>query len=849
MAEPSWEQTKALADAGPPKTGVPTWDNTFDPEEKYGGVSGGLKSFGLGVARSTSFGLSDEFLTHAGLMKPEDIKGYRETNPVSSTTGEIGGILGAVLAPEAGALGALSAPVKAVSKLGGTAARAIGEVAPASGTVGKILSQAGAHAVGSGVEGAFYGLGQAVTEDALGDPDALGEKLLSHVGTGALVGGALGSLIGAGTEAIPAALEKAGIKTESLRQAGENALIKTTSLVSGKSEADLEPLMRDLFTREGAEVRKSAIEGFKEREQSAQKFADNLAEVNGAMKEARQTYYQGERPEEISKLMSQVPLEPTFNSAVDLAGKLKSVTKAMREEPEIYSATGRIKKLENVSEGLERRLTDAKNSKEIYHAINDAKGQIQSLTKWDGPPVSSEADTVNTIKSIGREFRTQLENSAIYGEAGSRQAALNSAYSDFASAEKNMLQSFGRKLKSGEVKIDPVKINSYFNQIGRPGAEIRQEIFEDYVNSAKAFRDQMAESHANSVSKVDTNKLTDLFNKTQEHAAGAESELEAVNQYKRLKTFGEESHVGEALGAGAIAHTLGVPGSIVSAAEAGYAVYSGLKHPAELIRILSNIERAALKVTNAIEKGASGIFKAHEIISPIQTYGAVKFASKEERQSNHDKLRDNIADLTASAENFIDKLHEKTLPMAKIAPKAGAGVQSAIIRATSFLQQKLPGNDVPQKPLSPKYEPSNAELAKWHKYFSAIENPTHVLKDVATGTIVPETIEALSVVYPKLLSEMRSAVMSKMTEAVAKKKPIPYRTKLSLSLFLGSDLVNSLEPQSMLANQNTMATATATNKASQSGQMIDVNNKSLGKIKKSNRLLTAAQTSSQRQEA
>lgn len=85
-----------------------------------------------------------------------------------------------------------------------------------------------------------------------------------------------------------------------------------------------------------------------------------------------------------------------------------------------------------------------------------------------------------------------------------------------------------------------------------------------------------------------------------------------------------------------------------------------------------------------------------------------------------------------------------------------------------------------------------------------------------------------------------------MTEAVAKKQVIPYRTKLSLSLFLGSDLVNSLEPVNMLSAQNTLATATMEKQAQQQSQMASVNKKSLDKMNKPNRLLTAQQSASQR---
>lgn len=821
-------------------------------EQKYGGVSGALKAFGLGAARSASFGTSDQFFTRTGLMTPEEIKAYKETNPTATPVGEVAGILGAIAAPETGILGALSAPVKAVSRIGGAVTEAAAPAieglvgSAANPTIGKVLGQAAGHALGSIAEGEFYTTGNAVSENALGDPDALGEKLLGHLGPDALLYGSLGALIGGGKEIIPRALEKAGVKTQAVGETLGKVLAKASSVVSGKAYEDIAPLTKGIGTAEGAAMRRSAREGFKERESTARELADGLAEQHDAVSKATKDYYEGARPEEISKLMGEVPYDRAFDAASNLSGKLRDVTKVMRQDPEIYSSVGRVKKLENIRDGFEKRVLDATKSEEIYHAVNDAKGQIQDLTKWGGAPVPAEADTVNAIKDIGREFRTHLENPAIYGEAGARQGALNSAYSEFASASKDFTKAFGKKLASGELKIDPGKVNTFLGQMGRPGADIKQQILADYLEASQGLTKQMGETSKNAVSKIDTDKLMDLFKKTQGIAEGAESELEAVNQLKRLKTFGEGGHgLGGAAAVGAAAHLMGVP---ITLAEGAYGVYHTLKNPAEMVRILSAVETATQKVSNAINKGSSAIFKIGEGAEALKSYGAEKYNSSEDRRNNHDKFRPELSDLASNPEKLIAHLTKNTDVLNQVAPKTAASVQGAMVRATQFLQQKLPQGG-PQKPLSPKYIPSDAELAKWHKYYSAIETPTNALHDVARGTLVPETMEALSAVYPKMLSEMQSSVMDKMTTVMAKEKLIPYRTKLSLSMFLGSDMVNSLDPKSMLANQNTMSTATQAHQAQQSGQINRVNKSGVAKMDKSNRFLTNSQLSAQRQEA
>lgn len=205
----------------------------YQDKQSYGeGITPAVKAFGAGAARAGTFGLSDEFLVHKMGVNPSTLENLRKYQPTATGAGEIAGIgAGVLLAPEAegvaaaktalrlaegagtaaditaakmalnaaraseNALGAsdLINPVSAVSKIGqGITA---GFTPEATTLAGQIASKAMGGALGSGIEGAAYGLGNAVSEDALGDPNALGEKLLANVTHGALLGGALGGAL------------------------------------------------------------------------------------------------------------------------------------------------------------------------------------------------------------------------------------------------------------------------------------------------------------------------------------------------------------------------------------------------------------------------------------------------------------------------------------------------------------------------------------------------------------------------------------------------------------------------------------------------------------------------------
>lgn len=175
-ATPTWEQTQA--------PDVPSWEQTADVEDVYGGLGGMAKAFAAGAGRGASFGLSDQALVHSGMVSPETLKGLEQTNPIASAAGEIVGIIGpALVGDEAG-----------LANLPGTVGRIgarVAETAEAKGA-GNIVSKM----AGRAAEGAVYGAGQSVSENALGDHDLISEKTLANIGLSAAFLGGVPTLVG-----------------------------------------------------------------------------------------------------------------------------------------------------------------------------------------------------------------------------------------------------------------------------------------------------------------------------------------------------------------------------------------------------------------------------------------------------------------------------------------------------------------------------------------------------------------------------------------------------------------------------------------------------------------------------
>ena len=166
----------------------------FAKEARYGKPVEELKSFGAGVARGATFGLSDIGLIQSGLATKQ---GLREREEFSPTT--------AAVAPLVGALGAAFIPGSPVGLLGGAVnageqalVKTAGSVLPkilAESALGKLAVKTGAKTLGSAIEGAAFGLGDAVSENALGDAKLTAQQVLAKTGMGAMYGGALGAAL------------------------------------------------------------------------------------------------------------------------------------------------------------------------------------------------------------------------------------------------------------------------------------------------------------------------------------------------------------------------------------------------------------------------------------------------------------------------------------------------------------------------------------------------------------------------------------------------------------------------------------------------------------------------------
>jgi len=155
-------------------------------QEQFG--DRGLEAALMGAARGATFGISDQLLTKMGVVDPTTAAGLAEASPGASIAGELGGIIGSTLLTK-------KAPAAQVGRLG----QAV-KAATAAKLGGGMLARVAGVAAGAGAEGAVYGAGHLVSEEALGKAEFTAENLLAYAGFGAATGAGVGGVFGMGGE-------------------------------------------------------------------------------------------------------------------------------------------------------------------------------------------------------------------------------------------------------------------------------------------------------------------------------------------------------------------------------------------------------------------------------------------------------------------------------------------------------------------------------------------------------------------------------------------------------------------------------------------------------------------------
>jgi hypothetical protein len=373
-------------------------------------------------------------------VKPEDIKGREEENPVLSTVANIGGT-GAMLWGTGG-LGAL------------------GEGASLAARVGV-----------SAVEGGLIGGINQATDDWSQDKALDAGKIIASTGIGAALGG-----LGAG------AIEGAKVAPGSVRSAldwfgkfaPESDIENGTSTIGGK--------IRDAYdmTMEGSD-----------RNSLVKKLKDSLGDLYKQTNRNIDTMYNFTGLEALDGALKPMSTESVLQNTKNIVDTVQEIL----DTPGSYE-TGENILSDRAKAQINRKLeilqgkVNPEDNLETHTAITDFTKQISDMIKWEGKNVPTDQGRIDQgiLRQINTAVRDNLKNTDIWGKAGKIFSDQSEAFESHATALKDFNKAFTIPF-NGKRVISPEKVNSFLAKSGNETQALQNEALKNFlVSSSKVAK-------------------------------------------------------------------------------------------------------------------------------------------------------------------------------------------------------------------------------------------------------------------------------------------------------------------------------------------------------------------------
>jgi hypothetical protein len=133
-------------------------------------------------------------------------------------------------------------------------------------------------------------------------------------------------------------------------------------------------------------------------------------------------------------------------------------------------------------------------------------------------------------------------------------------------------------------------------------------------------------------------------------------------------------------------------------------------------------------------------------------------------------------------------------------PQHQVALTQSATQALQYLQQLKP-KPYQASPLDRKIEPTPEQNARYERALSIAQSPNSIFEHIKNGTLQASDIQDLNAMYPALYKNMTQKITNAMMSHTADEGSIPYKTRVSISLFLGQPMDSSMNPMSIMAAQ------------------------------------------------
>jgi hypothetical protein len=481
-----------------------------------------------------------------------------------------------------------------------------------------------------------------------------------------------------------------------------------------------------------------------------------------------------------------------------------------------------------------RQITDALDNvrmKSAANAVNsgaldsipEIKQAVSSYVDQYSQVKASYGDLIDSIKQVGKATGIRI------GRGEGPETFL-------AKLEQMSPEEFAnRLLKRGNIKTWQM-FQDKFPQEAELLASLKKQQIREYATRTGELRPDVAIKRATDPTQIDPTIRGMVFNKEQLQKL-EDAKLLQQNLPKKVGPSGTPE--GQQY-----MDWLLHPIKTATSNASDLAKYSFIKSAVKLnpssapsMAALHQINSYVYKTADAINKNAGAIF------------ARIGMDEKKEKKKSLPPAPVKLNPLATEVLNhstdpgvLTEHLNNSLMPVQRYAPDFATAYTASIANAVNFLASKVP-NQGKNSPMDSERVPSQTEIYKFNRYADLVNNPINLLTHVKNGTLLPQDLEAVSITRPLMFEQMKQATFNKMVESTSKKQVIiPYKTRLSLGMFLGINLDSTMTPAAIMSNQQVLASGNV--QRAQNQQQFSKNN--MGKMHMVEADQTKAQSSAMR---
>jgi hypothetical protein len=841
---PSFDQTMDI-----PQERLPAFDETEDTS-KYETPGQIALTAVEGIAEGIAGPLAPLLQTELG-QNPDDIRARAALNPITKGVGEAAG-LGIGMFTGTGEAAVMSKAGQAITKAAGLAEKT------------SVLGKIGSKVVQEAVENMVQQGSDEISKVILKDPDASMQSAIGNIGLAGVLGGALGGVMGGTSELWKATAGKKlddTLNTMYDRMSGKTLFLPEELEASMRAiGVDSDPLLRAAVSKDPNLVNKFNV--LKEVQNSevlasidnAHKQAEKaVLETLNVDPNEMMYYSKSEAGNDLLETFKKEyntkysPFEQKFKERDELAKEIKLSDDAKLEHYTSMLENG-VSKIGADSPYFKtyQQYADRILAKDTVGGLDKLKTEINDKIK--GLKVGGDYNEINALRDIKeaisdlqeREIVKQIKDVSdvnIANQLIEERNLLNKQYRDFANMSDELTNHLGvgdfYGAKTLENKLtDKLSAEQLLNKFSiKNNADFipfLQQNFPETLNKVKQaeFKEfvKPAFLSAKEGQEINVKKLADLIDKglagkkeyveslispdTMSMVKSATDVLTGIPSPKSSGTAGWMTKVFDKMPQSALAGAAAIMGqnpllgylagevaqatgrNIPDAIRLAYLKFMASDKPVQSTAFKAMVEAIhdTYKFENKLGKATKNLFNASvkTVINDIPD------------QESRDKLAKKLKKLEENPYALMDSLGNTDL--AHYMPNHQASLAASATGAVQYLQALKPQ---PYKPsvLDKPIEPSEAQKQRYYRALDIAQNPLVVLQHIKDGTLQTSDIEDLNGIYPYLYSKYVTNITNEISNLEAADKQMPYKQRVSTSLFLGQALDTTMQPSSILAAQ------------------------------------------------